>query len=331
MTERRSFVSRLLRAALTLWALCTLTFVLQSVLPTDPARMVAGAQARPEEVQRVRTQLGLDAPLPVRYARFWRQLVHRSAAGVSHDSCETLGPLHVDLGRSYMRRTPVVALLAKRLPNTLMLAGSAFALQLLLALVLGTWAATQRPRSRGDVGLVAGSAFFSVLPTFVLGSALQYVFAYRLRLLPLDGTGGDGFGQLAALTLPSITLGLAGFAYGMRLVRDELRGELGRDHVRTARAKGASPARVLVVHALRGAALPIATLAFMDLGMLASGAAVTETVFRWPGLGLLAVEGVLDRDGPVVMGTVLVGGVFVVVANLLADLSLRWLDPRLRG
>ncbi len=331
MSPQRSLGSRAIRAFLTLWALATLTFVLQSVLPSDPARMVAGAQAKPEEVARVRTQLGLDRPLWTRYGRFWSRLLHRRGATQDHGSCATLGPVHLDLGRSYMLREPVTKLIADRFPNTLVLAGTAFALSLLLSLVLGTWAATRLERSRGDLALVGTSALFSVLPTFVLGVGLQYVFAYRLRLLPLDGAGGDGFSKAAALVLPACTLALAGFAYGMRMVRDELRSELRRDHVRTARAKGASAGRVLVLHALRGAAVPIATLAFLDLGMLASGAAVTESVFRWPGLGLLSVEAVLDRDGPVVMGTVLVSGAFVVCANLLADLTLRWLDPRLRG
>lgn len=330
MNAQRSLLSRLLRALLTLWALCTLTFVLQAVLPADPARMVAGAQARPEEVARVRTKLGLDAPLHVQYTRFWRQLVHTEYSEVAHDSCGRLGSLHLDLGTSYMRNKSVLALVVTRMQSTLQLGGAAFVLQLLLALGLGSWAAAQRPRSRGDLALVGSSALFSVLPTFVLGVSLQYVFAYQLRWLPLDGSGGDGFGVLASMILPTLTLGLTGFAYGMRMVRDELRIELARDHIRTARAKGAGPLRVLFVHALRCAAVPIVTLAFMDLGMLASGAAVTETVFRWPGLGQLAVEAVLDRDGPVVMGTVLLSGVFVVSANLLADLSLRWLDPRLR-
>lgn len=331
MKPRRSLTARALRALLTLWALATLTFVLQGVLPSDPARMVAGAQAQPEEVARVRVQLGLDRPLATRYGLFWKRLVHPAAAVQDHTSCGPLGPLHVDLGRSYMLRRPVTTLIAERLPNTLVLAATAFFLQMLLALTLGTWAATRREHSRSDIALVGTSALFSVLPTFVLGVLLQYVFAYRLRVLPLDGIGGDGYGRWAALVLPSLTLGLAGFAYGMRMVRDELRIELGRDHIRTARAKGASPLRVLFAHALRGAAVPIATVAFLDLGVLASGAAVSESVFRWPGLGLLAVEAVLDRDGPVVMGTVLVSGAFVVLANFLADLTLRSLDPRLRS
>ena len=331
MKPQRSITARVLRALLTLWALATLTFVLQSVLPSDPARMVAGAQAQPAEVARVRVQLGLDRPLLVRYGLFWRRLVHGASARQEHGSCAEVGPLHLDLGRSYMLRRPVTTLIADRLPNTLVLAAAAFVLQLLLALTIGTWAGTRREHSRADVALVGASALFAVLPTFVLGVLLQYVFAYRLRLLPLDGIGGDGYGLGTALVLPACTLGFTGFAYGMRMVRDELRIELGRDHIRTARAKGASQARILFSHALRGAAVPIATVAFLDLGVLASGAAVSESVFRWPGIGLLAVEAVLDRDGPVVMGTVLVSGIFVVLANLLADLTLRWLDPRLRA
>ena len=293
--------------------------------------MVAGAQAQPEQVALVRAQLGLDRPLWTRYGLFWKRLLHTGGAAQKHDSCAAFGPVHLDLGRSYMLHQPVTKLIATRVPNTLLLTGSAFLVQLLLSLCLGTWAATRIERSRSDVALVGTSALFSVVPTFVLGVGLQYVFAYRLRILPLDGAGGDGFTKAAAMILPVLTLALAGFAYGMRMVRDELRVELQRDHVRTARAKGASRLRVLLLHALRGAAVPIATLAFLDLGMLASGAAVTEAVFRWPGLGLLSVEAVLDRDGPVVMGTVLVSGAFVVTANLLADLTLRFLDPRLRG
>lgn len=330
MNQRRSLGARVVRSLLTVWALTTLTFFLQSVLPSDPARMVAGAQARPEQVARVRVQLGLDQPLWTRYGLFWKRLLHTQSSAQKHYSCATFGPIHLDLGRSYMLHQPVTKLIATRVPNTLLLTGSAFLLQLLLSLCLGTWAATRMERSRGDVALVGASALFSVVPTFVLGVTLQYVFAYRLRLLPLDGAGGDGFTKAAALILPMFTLALASFAYGMRIVRDELRIELARDHVRTARAKGASRTRALLFHALRGAAVPITALAFLDLGMLASGAAVTEAVFRWPGLGLLSVDAVLDRDGPVVMGTVLVSGTFVVVANLTADVALRFLDPRLR-
>lgn len=347
MRSKRPLAARLMRALLTLWALATFTFLLEAVLPADPARMLAGAQARPQDVALVRVQLGLDRPVRERYVRFWSRLLHwhgesrvqaadgthtsASPAPRDHENCGALGPLHVDLGRSYIVQRPVTELLAERLPRTLWLGGTAFVLQMLLALGLGTLAASRPEGSPRELGLLGMGALFSAVPTFVLGIGLQYVFAYRLRWLPLEGAGGqDGFGQAAALVLPSLTLALASFAYGMRLVRDELRVELGRDHVRTARAKGAGWWRTLVVHGLRGALVPIATLAFLDLGALVSGAAVTESVFRWPGIGMLAVRGVLDRDGPVVMGTVLLGGVMVVVLNLVAEEVLERLDPRLR-
>ncbi len=166
-------------------------------------------------------------------------------------------------------------------------------------------------------------------PTFLLGLMLQYIFAYRLGVLPFDGDGSTPAEHLQALVLPAATLGVFGSALYARLVRDELSGILGQDYVRTARAKGASPLRVLLVHGLRNAL--VVTIAALELGALLGGAIVTEKVFRWPGVGQLAVEALLNRDAPVIFGTVLFTSAAVVTATLVLDLVYVVLDPRLRG
>src|SRR5262249_55066936 len=153
----------------------------------------------------------------------------------------------------------------------------------------------------------------------VVGALLQYLLAYKLEILPLDGFGATPAEHLRCLVLPALTLGVFGSALYARLLREELAGVLGEDHVRTARAKGASRARGLVVQALRNALVPVATLAALELGTLVGGAVVTERLFRWPGVGQMAVEALLNRDAPAVFGTVLFTSAAVVAATLLVD------------
>lgn len=321
---------RALWGALVIWVTVTATFAVQNLLPSDPARMVAGAQARPEDVARVRAQLGLDQPLTSQYARFLGRLAHLgSGEPEAHRTCAALGPIHFDLGRSYQQRRPVVELIAARLPRTLTLGAAALTIQLTVGVALGLMAAW-RARTAVDAVTSAASLLTVSVPTFVSGVALQWLFAHRLGWLPLDGYGKTTGEQLASMVLPAMTLGLYGSAVYVRITRDELIDELGRDYARTARAKGASSLRTACVHALRNAALPIATLAGLDLGALVGGAIVTETLFRWPGIGALSVEATLDRDGPVVMGVVLVTSIAVVVATLLTDALALLLDPRAR-
>ena len=320
-------------AAFVVWAVTSIAFLLHHALPSDPARMVAGPQARPADVARLRAQLGLDLPLGAQYARFLRRAVHVARAGdppKDHDGCATFGPVHVDLGRSYQQRRPVVTILAERLPRTLLLAVAALAVQLAAGAAAGIAAAARRGRAL-DRGLVAASLVLVSVPTFVTGLLLQYVFAHRLRLLPLDGYGQTAADHARSLVLPAIALGLFGAAYYTRLVRDEVRWALGEDYVRTARAKGASPLRVLVAHGARNALVPLATAVALDLGALASGAVVVESIFRWPGVGSLGVNALLDRDGPLLLGTVIVTSTAIVLANLAADLLYAALDPRVRA
>ncbi len=331
MTMARTLARRLAHGLVVLFATVTLAFFLNEVVPSDPARMVAGAQARAEDVEKVRRELGTNKPLAQRYARFLRRLVHVAStkAAPDHATCAALGPLHLDLGKSYQKRRPVVDILAERAPRTIALAFTAVLVQALLGTALGLFAAKHR-RTLKDRVTVGSSLVATSAPTFMTGLLLQLFFAKILGVLPLDGFGASFSDHVASIVLPSLTLGLYGAALYTRISRDEMVTELGRDYVRTAKAKGAGPTAVMR-HAFRNVLVPLVTLVGLDLGALVSGAAVTETLFRWPGLGSLAVEALLDRDGPVLMGTVLVTCLGVVLSSIFVDLSVHWLDPRARN
>ncbi len=333
-TAARRATARIGWAIAVIWAVVTVAFVLNEVVPSDPARMVAGPQARSEELARVREDLGLDRPVAARYAIFVRRLVHIGPAvpaptDRAHATCATFGPVHVDLGRSFAQRRPVVAIIAERLPRSLALAGAAVGVQMLLGLGLGTFAAARR-RTRWDTGTMVTTLVAASVPTFAVGIGLQYLFGYELHWLPLDGFGKTTAAQAKALILPALSLGLFGAAYATRLVRDEVGAMLLLDHARTAQAKGASRAGVIVRHALRNALAPVVTLAGLDFGALVGGAIVVETLFRWPGLGWASVNALLDHDGPLIVGTVLVTSTAVVATSIAVDLALPWLDPRAR-
>jgi peptide/nickel transport system permease protein len=321
----------LLRALFTLWAACTLTFFVFNVLPADPARLVAGPQARPEDVARIRRELQTDRPVIVRYAAFMGRIVHVGPTSTSdtHATCSNWGPAHLDLGRSYTQRRAVLKVLGERLPRTLLLATIALLLQLSLGTLLGIWAA-YRPRSIPVRILEQASLLGVSVPTFLIGLGLQYVFAHLLRWLPLDGYGDTPTKQIVSVVLPACTLAIYGFAYYMRVARDELRRQLLADFVRTARAKGASEWRAVVVHALRATLAVLVTLAALDFAALLAGAAVTESLFRYPGLGQLSTSALADRDAPILLGCVLLAAAAVVVATRVAGALSAWFDPRTR-
>jgi peptide/nickel transport system permease protein len=323
---------RLAWALLVIVGVATLSFVVAQLLPGDPARMMLGPQASPADVTRARELYGFDRPLPVQYARFWGRLVHRgpSAGDKDHRSCASLGlGLHLDLGFSFFYRRPVVDLLSTRAPRSAELALAAVLVQLALGVSLGLVAAARRG-TRWDEAAIGISLLGVSAPTFLLGRVLQFVLAYKLGWLPYDGYGATPGEHLLSLVLPALTLGVFGSALYARLLRDELGTILAQDHVRTARAKGASGARVLVVHGLRNALVPVATIAALELGTLVGGAVVTERIFRWPGIGGLAVDALLNRDAPVIFGTVLFTSAAVVASMLVLDLVYAALDPRLR-
>lgn len=331
MIER--LAKRLVWVVLVVFTTTTLAFVVSNVLPGDPARMVAGPQARPDDVARVRKQLGLDKPLAIQYAHYVKRILHfsgKNKADPEHSTCAEIGPLHIDLGKSYQQRRPVVVLIGERLPRTVWLALCAIAIQTIIGTLAGAFAA-HRAGTFWD-RLTIGTTLIGIsAPTFLIGVALQFIFAHKLHLLPLDGFGDSFRDHIVSVILPATTLGIYGTAYYSRIVRDEMRDLLQRDFIQTARAKGLSEWRVVFGHALRNAAAPLVTVVTLELGALIGGAIVTESLFRWPGLGALSVGAVLDRDGPVVMGTVLVTSLAVALSSLLADVLVALFDPVVRA
>lgn len=318
-------VRRLVWSLVLVVGVASASFLLTRTLPGDPVRMLVGPQASPTEVTRMRALHGLDQPLATQYVRFWQRMVHRPAAGPEHRSCRTLGPLHVDLGTSYRSRKGVAELIAVRAPRSLQLALAAALLQLVLGGAIGTFAAWRRGTAADQLSIAATLLAVSA-PTFVVGVGLQYLFAYRLGWLPLDGTQGD----LRGLVLPAATLGLHGAALYARLVRRELARVLDSDLAKGARARGAGELRVLVHHAWPNALGTVLPLFLLDLGAWIGGAVVTEKVFRWPGLGALTVDAIVQRDAPVLFGAVMVSAAAVALATLALDALPAALDPRHR-
>lgn len=282
-----------------------LTFVIAFIVPSDPARTVAGPKADPETLATIRKEMGLDQPVAVQYVRYLDRLAHG------------------DLGRSYVTRQNVAHEILSRLPATAYLAMTSLAAAALIGIVLGCLTAL-RQGSAADMIVLVGSLIVLSLPVFWLGMMLLYFVAYRLRLLPLGG-----FGALNVI-LPACTLALGNAAYYTRLVHTNMRTVLHDDYIRTARAKGLSSLRVYGKHALRNAMIPLVTLLGLDFASLMSGVVLTETVFNWPGLGRLAVEAVFNQDIPMIMGTVLCSAVLVVAANIVVDCLYVIIDPRMR-
>jgi len=315
----RFLTRRLLLGLLVLWIVSVAVFVLFFVTPHDPARLIAGRLATPQTVALVNHRLGLDRPLVDEYGGFvWRAL-------------------HGDLGYSYYSSAPVRQLLASRLPVTASLALGAAVLWLVVGVGVGV-AAARRPRSLVDR---AGTLFVLTglsMPTFLVGLLLIYFLFFRLHLAGVDlfPAGGyvpltqDPAGWAQHLLLPWITLAVVIAATYSRLTRSSLLEVLGQDYIRTARSKGLSEPRVVYRHGLRSALTPVVTQLGIDLGGLLGGVIVTEEVFGLPGLGQLAWQSVTNQDLPVIIGTVLVASLFIVLSNILVDLSYALLDPRVR-
>jgi len=303
--------SRLAGALLVTWLAISVVFLLAHGAG-DPAAATLGEKAGREELARFREQHGLDRPLVVQYARYMG------------------GLLTGDLGRSYRDEEPVAAVIATRLPRTLLLGGLALVIELLAGVGIGVLAAITR--GRWSDHLAMGLAYLGVsTPTFVSGLALLYWMGFRFGAFPVGGYGVGPLDHLRHAFLPALTLAAFGAATYARLVRGEMVESLGREHVRFARARGLSPWRVWLTHGLRTAILPVVALAGLQMGALVSGAIVTEQVFAWPGMGRLAYESLHALDLPMVLGIVVVSAIVVQVGNLAADLALAALDPRLRG
>jgi peptide/nickel transport system permease protein len=302
----RYLLGRIAQAILLLVGVSFITFLLLYILPADPARQIAGRSATPETVETIRKQLGLDLPFHEQYGRYLVNL----AQG--------------DLGRSYAQKTEVAEIVAARLPATMLLVVAAIVCELILGLAIGVFAAV-RQGTRTDSGVMILSFVGVSTPQFVAGILMLYVFADRLEWFPVGG-----YGEFRHLVLPALTLGILGAGWYSRMMRSSMIEVLTQDYVRTARAKGASELRVVSVHALRNALLPIIAMIGIDIGLFMSGAVVVESVFGWPGIGQLAWQAIQQVDIPIIMGVTLVAAVAIVLGNLLADLVAPLVDPRIR-
>ncbi len=303
---RKFLLRRVLLLIPVLWGVTTLVFIVTQVLPGDPVDLMLGETARPAQREQLRKTLGLDRPIGVQYAEYMG------------------GLLRGDLGNSLHQKRAVSAIIFERTYASAELTLASMAVALLISLPLGI-AAARRQGTALDLGAgflaVAGAS----MPVFWLGPLLIIVFSIGLGWLPVSGREGS-----FSLVLPAVTLGAALSPILMRMTRSSLLEVLPQDYIAAARAKGISERRVLWLHALKNACLPLITILSLQLGALLSGAIITETVFAWPGVGRLVIQAIAARDYPLVQGCVLFIAAVYVSANFLADVAYAWLDPRVR-
>lgn len=305
----RYVLGRLVGMLPVLFGVTLLVFLMTAFSPGDPVVAMLGESAQGisrEALEELRTQLGLDRPLPAQYAAY------------------VGGLLRGDLGVSIRSRRPVLAEIADRLPATIELAVAALAVAVVLGVTLGVVAAV-RKRTWVDGAAIAVALVGVSVPVFWSGFLLMIVFALELGWLPASGRG-----SVRHLILPAVTVGVSSAAFIARITRGAVLEALGQDYVRTAHAKGVAPRRVVVRHALRNALLPIVTVVGLQLGGLLGGAVLTETVFAWPGVGRMLVDAILARDLPLVQGSVLVISLIFILVNLAVDLSYAAINPKVR-
>ena len=308
---------RLLQMAPLMLGVSIVVFALIQAAPGGPeaALLSSGRFVDPSVVAAYRQKLGLDQPLPLQYARW------------------ALAAITGDLGVSYSTTRPVVSVIAERLPATLELMAAAILIAAFGAAGIGL-ASALRPRTWVDV-LATGSSYIGIaMPVFWLGLLLQMIVSVELGWLPVSGTHTVGTAsmadQLRHLVLPAVVLASRYVASWSRYFRATLLDALSSDYIRTARAQGLSESRVVLVHAVRNALIPVISVMALGLADLVSGAVITETVFAWPGIGRLFVQAMLARDYPLLMGVLLMGSITVIVFNLAADVLYGVLDPRIR-
>ncbi|MBI1958822.1 MAG: ABC transporter permease [Candidatus Rokubacteria bacterium] len=298
---------RSLHSLLLLWLVTVVVFGLLHLTPGDPASLMLGEQATPEQIRDLRHALGLDEPLVTQYAWFLAHAVRG------------------DFGASIRAQRPALEVVLERLPATLLLTAGAFIFALCVGLPIGVISAVKR-LSLWDHGSMALALMGQSMPVFWLGLMLIVVFSVHLRWLPVSGAGGPEH-----LVLPAVTLGTFLIGLIIRLTRSSMLDVLGQDYVRTARAKGLAERAVIVRHALRNALIPVVTLLGLQLGMLLGGAVITETVFAWPGVGMVTVTAIYQHDYPVVQCAVFISAVLVVSINWAVDVLYHVLDPRIRA
>jgi ABC-type dipeptide/oligopeptide/nickel transport system permease component len=299
-------LQRLLNTIPVLWGVVTLVFLVMRVLPGEPTAVLAAqAGGSGEDVLRLRREYGLDRPLWAQYGSFLLMLSRG------------------DLGRSLYTRQSISQLILQQAPPTVVLAGAALIIAIVVGLTLGIIAAT-RPESWLDRLCMGASVLGVSVPITLSGLIMIYLFSLLLPLLPATGRG-----SWRHLIMPAMVMGVASASSIARLVRTQLVEELNQEYVQVARAKGLSERRLLVYHALRNALIPVVTVIGLQFGFMLSGAVATESVFARPGLGRTLVDAILYQDYPVVQGIVIVGAGLYTTINLAIDLTYGYLDPRI--
>jgi peptide/nickel transport system permease protein len=310
-----SYILRRILSTLPVMGIVALfVFSLLYIAPGDPAAVIAGDQASPADVERIRQGLGLDRPFLIQFGTWLWHI------------------LHGDLGTSIFTNLPVSAMIAQRIEPTFSLMAITLVLTILVAVPLGVVAAW-KAGSWVDRTIMAFAVFAFSLPVFVVGYVLAYVFALQFEWLPVQGytplTAGV-WPWLKNLILPALALGSVYIALIARITRASMLEVLQQDYVRTARAKGLGQRNILFVHALKNAAVPIVTVIGIGIALLIGGAVVTESVFAIPGLGRLTIDAILRRDYPVIQGIVLLFSFLYVLVNLMVDVTYTLVDPRIR-
>jgi len=310
-----AYVIRRVLATIPVMAIVALfVFSLLYLAPGDPAAVIAGDQATPDDVERIRASLGLDRPYLVRFGA-WAWDIARG-----------------DLGVSIFTNLPVSTMIQQRIEPTLSLMVVTLILAVSIAVPMGVVAAWKQGTTIDRLVMAFAVLGFSV-PVFVVGYVLAYIFALELDWLPVQGYtpfSNGFFPWIENLILPAIALGGVYIALIARITRATMLEVLSQDYIRTARAKGAGQRSILFIHALKNAAVPIVTVIGIGVALLIGGAVVTESVFAIPGLGRLTVDAILRRDYPVIQGVILLFSFVYVLVNLLIDLSYTFFDPRIR-
>ena len=302
----RFLTSRLLYTIPVLWLVVSVVFLLIHLVPGDPIQQMLGEGAAPADIQAARHSFGLDVPLGQQYVNYWKAV------------------LHGNLGQSLRFNQDVGQVIAQRYPYTLQLTLASLLVAIVLSIPAGVYSAQRRTRW-DDRAISFVSLLGLSFPNFALGPVLILLFAIKLGILPVSGSG-----TLAHLVLPAITMGGALAAILTRMVRTAMLEELGQDYIRTARAKGLSERVVVYRHALRNAMIPVLTVIGLQFGALLAGAIVTETIFSWPGIGRLTIQAIGNRDYYLVQGCILAIGLTYVAVNFFTDLLYSVANPRIR-
>ncbi|MFC1694013.1 ABC transporter permease [Candidatus Latescibacterota bacterium] len=302
-------VRRLLMVVPILLGVATIVFILMYIVPGDPARLLMGQHSDEDTLAAIRREMGLDKPVYIQYVRFIGKL------------------LRGDLGMSYRQKRPVSEIISERFPATAKLAVASMILAVIIGISAGICAAVFRNTVLDWMVMVFSLTGIS-MPVFWLGMMMILVFASGLGWFPVGGYGNSG--DLHHLFLPALALASVSIGYIARMMRSSMLEVIGKDYIRTARAKGLSEKAVILRHALRNAFIPVITIIGINFASLLGGAVATETVFAWPGLGRATVDAIRMRDVPIVEGCVIFLAFIFVIANLAVDLSYAVLDPRIR-